>query len=105
MHIHDITYITLFFYINLKLKIPKFLTIQKSDNRHFSVSGFVVALKPSEPFDGTFYMRWSSKMILWLTSMKCYHVTHGVGTRKLTVSQAQTMERMGNSLMPINTVY
>jgi hypothetical protein len=28
-------------------------TIQKPDIRHFSVSGFVAALKPSEPFDGT----------------------------------------------------
>jgi hypothetical protein len=53
MHIHVITYITLFS-IKLKLKMSKFLTIQKSDFRHFSVSGFVVVLKPSEPFDGTF---------------------------------------------------
>jgi hypothetical protein len=48
------------------------LTIQKHDIRHFSVSGFPVALKPSEPFDGTFYKKWHSKMILWLTAMNCY---------------------------------
>jgi hypothetical protein len=47
MHIHVITYITLFFCIKLKLEMPKFLTIQKSDVSHFSVSGFAVALKPS----------------------------------------------------------
>jgi hypothetical protein len=35
MHIYVITYIALFFWIKLKLKIPKFLTIQKSDIRHF----------------------------------------------------------------------
>jgi hypothetical protein len=35
MHIHVITYITLFFWIKLKLKMPKFLTIQKYDIRHF----------------------------------------------------------------------
>jgi hypothetical protein len=57
--------------------MPKFLTIQKHDVRHFSVSGFVAALKPSEPFDGTFYKRWSSKMILWLPAMNCYHTAQG----------------------------
>jgi hypothetical protein len=35
MHIHVITYITLFFWINLKLIMPNFLTIQKPDIRHF----------------------------------------------------------------------
>jgi hypothetical protein len=77
MHVHVITYIALFFWIKLKLKMPKFLTIQKSDIRHFSVSGFAAALKPSEPFDGTFYKRWHSKMVLWLTAMNCYHVAQG----------------------------
>jgi hypothetical protein len=56
--------------------MPKFLTIQKHDVRHFSVSGFVATLKPSEPFDGTFYKR-CSKMILWLPSMNCYHAAQG----------------------------
>jgi hypothetical protein len=69
MHIHAITYITLVFWIKLKLIMLISLTIQKPDIRHFSVSGYVVALKPSEPFDGTFYKRWRSKMILWLTAM------------------------------------
>ena len=64
MHIHVITYIALIIWIKLKLKMPNFLTIQKSDIRHFSVSGFAVALKPNEPFNGTFYKRWRSKMIL-----------------------------------------
>jgi hypothetical protein len=53
------------------------LTIQKPDIRHFSVSGFAAALKPSEPFDGTFYKRWRSKMILWLTTINCYHAAQG----------------------------
>jgi hypothetical protein len=44
------------------------LTFQKPDISHFSVSGFATAFKPSEPFDGTFYKRWRSKMILWLTA-------------------------------------
>jgi hypothetical protein len=34
-------------------------------------------LKPSEPFDVTFYKRWRSKMILWLTAMNCYHAAQG----------------------------
>jgi hypothetical protein len=65
------------FWIKLKLKMTIYQTIQKPDIRHFSVSGFVVALKPSEPFDGTFYKRWRSKMILWLTAMNCYHAAQG----------------------------
>jgi hypothetical protein len=36
------------------MKLPKFLTIQKPDIRKFSVSGFVIALKPND-FDGTNY--------------------------------------------------
>jgi hypothetical protein len=77
MHIHVVAYIIVIFWIKLKLKIPISSTIQKPDIRHFSVSGFVAALKPSEPFDGTFYKRWCSKMILWLTAMNCYHVAQG----------------------------
>jgi hypothetical protein len=64
MHIHVVTYITVIFWIKLKLKMSISLTIQKPDIRHFSVSGFATALKSSEPFDGTFYKRWRSKMIL-----------------------------------------
>jgi hypothetical protein len=57
--------------------MPISLTNKKPDIRHFSVSGFVVVLKPSEPFDGTFYKRWHSKMIMWLTAMNCYHSAEG----------------------------
>jgi hypothetical protein len=57
--------------------MPMFLTIQKPDIRHFSVSGFTAALKTSEPFDVTFYKRWRSNMILWLTTMNYYHVAQG----------------------------
>ena len=57
MHIHVITYITVIFWIKLKLKMSISPTIQKPYIRHFSVSGFVVALKPSESFDVTFYKR------------------------------------------------
>jgi hypothetical protein len=77
MHIHVVTYITMIFWIKLKLKMPISPTIQKLDIRHFSVSGFATALKPSEPFNGTFYKRWRGKMILWLTTMNGYHVAHG----------------------------
>ena len=77
MHIHVVTYITLVFWIKLKLIVLISLTIQKPDIRNFSVSGFATALKPSEPFDGTFYKRWRTKMILWLTAMNCYHTAQG----------------------------
>jgi hypothetical protein len=70
-----ITYLLLFsrlIWIKFNMNMPKFLTIQKPD-RHFSVSGFAAALKP-EPFDGSFYKRWRSRMILWLIAMNCYQV-------------------------------
>jgi hypothetical protein len=77
MHIHVITYITVVFWIKLKLKMQISLTIQKPDIRHFFVSGFAAVLKPSELFDGMFYKRCRSKMILWLTAMNCYHAAQG----------------------------
>jgi hypothetical protein len=77
MRIHVVTYIALVFWIKLNLKMPIYPTIQKPDVRHFSISGFAATLKPSEPFDGTFYKRWRSKMIMWLTAMNCYHAAQG----------------------------
>jgi hypothetical protein len=50
MHIHVVTYITLVFWIKLKLIMSNFQTIQKPGIMHFSVRDFAVALKPSEPF-------------------------------------------------------
>jgi hypothetical protein len=41
MHIHVVTYITMIFWIKLKLKMPISPTIQKPDIRHFSVSGLL----------------------------------------------------------------
>jgi hypothetical protein len=73
MHIHVVTCIIQVFWIKLKLIMSNSLPIQNLDIRHFPVSGFVVALKPSEPFDYTFYNRWQTRMILWLTAMNCYH--------------------------------
>jgi hypothetical protein len=55
------------------MKMSKFLTIKKHDIRQFSVNGFAAALKPND-FDGTNYMRWRAKIVLWLTAMNCYHV-------------------------------
>jgi hypothetical protein len=77
MHIHVVTYITVIFWIKLKLKMPISQTIQKPDFRHYSLSDFATVLKPSEPFDGIFYKRGHSKMILWLTAMNCYHAAQG----------------------------
>jgi hypothetical protein len=54
MHIYVVTYIVVIFWITLKLEMTISPTIQKPDIRHFSVSSFAAALKPSEPFDGTF---------------------------------------------------
>jgi hypothetical protein len=44
LHIHIITYITLFFWVKLTLIMPNLLTIQKPDIRHFLISFFFIAL-------------------------------------------------------------
>jgi hypothetical protein len=76
VHIFAITIFLLFFWINFNMKLPKFLTIQKPDIRQFFISGFAAALKPND-FDETNYKIWRAKMVLWLTAMNCYHITHG----------------------------
>ena len=58
------------------MKLPKFLTIQKPNVRQFSVSGFAAALKLNN-FDGKNFMIWRAKMVLWLTTMNCYHAAQG----------------------------
>ena len=77
MHIYAITnMLMLFFWIKLIMKMSKILTIQKHNVRQFSVSGFAAALKPNN-FDGKNFMIWRAKMVLWLTTMNCYHAAQG----------------------------
>jgi hypothetical protein len=56
--------------------LPKYLTIQKYNIRHFSLSGFAAALKPNQ-FDEKNFMIWRVRMELWLTAMNCYHAAQG----------------------------
>ena len=56
--------------------MSNFLTIQKPDIRHFSLSGFAAALKPDH-FNGSNYKQWRTRMILWLTAMSCFHAAEG----------------------------
>ena len=56
VHIYATTILCVIFWIKSNIKMSNFLTIQKPDIRHFSVSGFVVALKLN-PFDGSNYKR------------------------------------------------
>jgi hypothetical protein len=68
--------VILIYGIKIIWKMPIFLTIQKSNVRHFSVRGFAVVLK-SDPFDGKNFLIWKTKMELWLTAMSCYHAAEG----------------------------
>ena len=52
--------------------MPNYLSIQKPNFRQFSVSDFAAALKTNN-FDGKNFMIWRAKMVLWLTTMNCYH--------------------------------
>ena len=56
--------------------MSNYLTIQKPNVRQFFVNGFAAALKPNN-FDGKNFMIWRVKMVLWLTTMNCYHAAQG----------------------------
>jgi hypothetical protein len=56
--------------------LSKSLTVQKSNIRQFSLSGFAAALKPNQ-FDGKNFMSWRALIELWLTAMNCYHAAQG----------------------------
>jgi hypothetical protein len=60
----------------LTWKLSKYLIVQKTNIRQFSLSGFAATLKPN-PFDGKNFMIWRVRMELWLTAMSCYHVAQG----------------------------
>ena len=68
--------IILIYEIKMIWKLPKYLTIQKPNYRHFSVRGFAVVLKP-DPFDGKNFLIWKAKMELCLNAMSCYHAVEG----------------------------
>jgi hypothetical protein len=68
--------IMLVYGIKMIWKMPIFVTVQKSNVRHFSVKGFAVVLKP-DPFDGKNFLIWKAKMELWLIVMPCYHAAEG----------------------------
>jgi hypothetical protein len=76
VHIFVITILLLIFWINFNMKMSKSLTIPKPDIRQFFVSSFTATLKQND-FDGTNYKRWRAKMVLWLTTMNCYHASQG----------------------------
>ena len=65
------------FRIKIYRKLPRYLTIQKSElvNR-LSVSSFAAIIKPP-PFDGSNYKRWQERLILWLTISRVIHVKEG----------------------------
>ena len=62
----------IYHWINLIGNLPIFSTIQKPNMcRQFSIQGFAAALKPA-PFTGTYFKRWQTKTILWLTAMNVF---------------------------------
>jgi hypothetical protein len=74
--LHVFTMQLLFFRIKLYRKLSKFLTIQKSNIRQFSLSGFVAALKPNQFVEKNF-MIWRARMELWFPAMNGYHAAQG----------------------------
>jgi hypothetical protein len=76
MILHVIAMQLLFFGIKLCRKLSKSQTIQKSNIRQFSLSGFAAALKPNQ-YDEKNFMIWRAWMELWLTAMNYYHTAQG----------------------------
>jgi len=72
VHIYATSLLFVIFWIKSNIKMSKFLTVQKAEISHFSVSGFAAVLK-LDNFDGSNYKRWRARMILWFTAMSCYH--------------------------------
>ena len=69
-------YIMFMIYSWIKLieQLLNFSTIQKPNLcRQFSIHGFAAALKPA-PFTGTYFKRWQTKTVLWLTAMNVFWV-------------------------------
>ena len=65
------------FGIKICPKLPIYLTIQKSDHvNRLSVSSFAATFQPP-PFDGSNYIRWRERLILWLIALRMMHVKEG----------------------------
>ena len=72
----EYVYVMLMIYswINLIGNLLIFSTIQKPNLcRQFFIQGFAGTLKPA-PFTGTYFTRWQTKTILWLTAMNVFWV-------------------------------
>ena len=96
VHIYEATNVLLIFsWIKLILKLPKFLTIQKSD-RHFSLVDFAGMLK-SNVFEGTHYKRWRQRCILWLTAMHCYFIVEPRAVGPHTPEEERAFQHADNA--------
>src|SRR3954451_8620626 len=84
---HVMIMIMFYSWINLLGNLPRFLSIQKPNMcRQFSNQGFAAALKPA-PFTGTYFKRWQTKTILWLTAMNVFWVAGVTPTGTITPEQ------------------
>jgi hypothetical protein len=74
-------------WIKLIKKLPIYSAIQKPNLcRNFSNHGFAAALKPDK-FTGTYFKRWQTKTILWLTAMNVFWVAGVTPTGTLNPEQ------------------
>ena len=74
-------------WINLIGNLLIFSTIQKPNLcRHFLIQGFAGTLKPAS-FTGTYFKRWQTKTILWLTAMNVFWVAGATPTGTITPEQ------------------
>src|SRR6266542_1148271 len=81
----------LFSWIKSHGKLLIFSTIQKPDYRQFSPIGFAAALRPP-PFEGVHYKRWRTRVILWLTTMRCFEVSRGKPEGELTSAEEKAFQ-------------
>jgi hypothetical protein len=86
---YQYVHVMLMFYswINIIKKLLRFLTIQKPNMcRQFLIQGFAATLKPA-PFTGTYFKRWQTKTILWLTAMNVFWVASVTPTGMIAPEQ------------------
>src|SRR4051812_2195344 len=74
-----VSFLVMNYLLELIMNLPNFPTIQKPKCRQFlelTMAGFADALRPDK-FTGVHFKRWQVKTMLWLTTLKVFHVSVG----------------------------
>jgi hypothetical protein len=75
-------------------KLLIFPTIQKpyAFHRQFYHVGYAASLKPPV-FKGVNYKRWRARIVIWLTTMRCFDASKGKPRRELTLLRRKLLRK------------